>query len=603
MIRAQPDGEDEENDELDPRVEIELENLNKASNDINILEKELDEARAVFRQSLTDATRNLNHLSKRLGNNIDKARPYFEARNQAKKAHLECQNAAMTFERASQLHKGARETISVAEEKLKLNPGMFDAAWQEMLNNANFKILEAEKEKLKHELQHQEAAITYTELEQRAVHLEKQLKKNINKARPYFEQKAQYMDFLETQKVKVQELEKQYASAKHKYSASLRKLEVISEDIHRKRNKGLADHCNSAPTTKREECVGAETPDISRRKSLERKQSEERIRQALSRHKRPTGKYRSSLLLDLDIDFDIDDIVDYAEPTKSPSSKSVDMGCISMKYYDDYQVLDVKPFLEMERRMSLTGRHHSTTIDDSESEVQNISTVRKDVLLTADKDQLESHPRSISTSSSESFEALHHKSRSSTVNSEFEVLHPHALDVTSPTQRKESKAVLVTRFAMIEELDGDDVSIDALDNIEPHDNDNSIEGVEEGVYNLKEEIKQECVAEENREEKTNVDDTKDLCDCLSEEIEDEVEHTEDILDVERNFNETNHSGTNLEDVPKSGESESENADIKSDDKGDAEELDNDVQTTLKSDEEKDNTHERSDDEINEDDVS
>lgn len=401
----------------------------------------------------------------------------------------------------------------------------------------------------------------------------------------------------------MQELEKQYASAKHKYSASLRKLEVISEDIHRKRNKGLADHCNSAPTTKREECVGAETPDISRRKSLERKQSEERIRQALSRHKRPTGKYRSSLLLDLDIDFDIDDIVDYAEPTKSPSSKSVDMGCISMKYYDDYQVLDVKPFLEMERRMSLTGRHHSTTIDDSESEVQNISTVRKDVLLTADKDQLESHPRSISTSSSESFEALHHKSRSSTVNSEFEVLHPHALDVTSPTQRKESKAVLVTRFAMIEELDGDDVSIDALDNIEPHDNDNSIEGVEEGVYNLKEEIKQECVAEENREEKTNVDDTKDLCDCLSEEIEDEVEHTEDILDVERNFNETNHSGTNLEDVPKSGESESENADIKSDDKGDAEELDNDVQTTLKSDEEKDNTHERSDDEINEDDVS
>lgn len=351
MIRAQPDGEDEENDELDPRVEIELENLNKASNDINILEKELDEARAVFRQSLTDATRNLNHLSKRLGNNIDKARPYFEARNQAKKAHLECQNAAMTFERASQLHKGARETISVAEEKLKLNPGMFDAAWQEMLNNANFKILEAEKEKLKHELQHQEAAITYTELEQRAVHLEKQLKKNINKARPYFEQKAQYMDFLETQKVKVQELEKQYASAKHKYSASLRKLEVISEDIHRKRNKGLADHCNSAPTTKREECVGAETPDISRRKSLERKQSEERIRQALSRHKRPTGKYRSSLLLDLDIDFDIDDIVDYAEPTKSPSSKSVDMGCISMKYYDDYQVLDVKPFLEMERRL------------------------------------------------------------------------------------------------------------------------------------------------------------------------------------------------------------------------------------------------------------
>ena len=55
-------------------------------------------------------------------------------------AQLECQNAVMTFERACQLHKGARETISVAEEKLQQNPGMFDAAWQEMLNNANQKV-------------------------------------------------------------------------------------------------------------------------------------------------------------------------------------------------------------------------------------------------------------------------------------------------------------------------------------------------------------------------------------------------------------------------------------------------------------------------------
>ena len=66
-------------DDLDPRVEGELENLNKASNDINILEKELDEARAVFRQRLTDAARSLKALAKSLGNSIDKSRPYFEA--------------------------------------------------------------------------------------------------------------------------------------------------------------------------------------------------------------------------------------------------------------------------------------------------------------------------------------------------------------------------------------------------------------------------------------------------------------------------------------------------------------------------------------------
>ena len=53
---------------------------------------------------------------------------------------MECQNAAMTYERACQLHKGARDTISVAEDKLMHNPTMFDQAWQEMLNSANTKV-------------------------------------------------------------------------------------------------------------------------------------------------------------------------------------------------------------------------------------------------------------------------------------------------------------------------------------------------------------------------------------------------------------------------------------------------------------------------------
>lgn len=46
----------------------------------------------------------------------------------------------MTYERACQDHKGARDTIFVAEDKLSHNPSMFDQAWQEMLNAANTKV-------------------------------------------------------------------------------------------------------------------------------------------------------------------------------------------------------------------------------------------------------------------------------------------------------------------------------------------------------------------------------------------------------------------------------------------------------------------------------
>lgn len=47
----------------------------------------LKEARAVFRQRLTDAAKTLKQLAKNIGNNIDKARPYFEALNQSKKVN------------------------------------------------------------------------------------------------------------------------------------------------------------------------------------------------------------------------------------------------------------------------------------------------------------------------------------------------------------------------------------------------------------------------------------------------------------------------------------------------------------------------------------
>ena len=43
--------------------------------------------------------------------------------------------------------------------------------------------MEAESEKLKNEMLHQEAAIAYRQLQERVSSLEKQLRKSINKAR------------------------------------------------------------------------------------------------------------------------------------------------------------------------------------------------------------------------------------------------------------------------------------------------------------------------------------------------------------------------------------------------------------------------------------
>uniref|UniRef100_S4PP18 SH3 domain-binding protein 5-like protein n=1 Tax=Pararge aegeria TaxID=116150 RepID=S4PP18_9NEOP len=70
-------------EKLDPRVQIELERLNTATDEINRLEVELDEARLAFRRLLAEGHLRIQQLTKKLGTSVHKARPYYEARFRA----------------------------------------------------------------------------------------------------------------------------------------------------------------------------------------------------------------------------------------------------------------------------------------------------------------------------------------------------------------------------------------------------------------------------------------------------------------------------------------------------------------------------------------
>jgi len=79
---------------------------------INSLEVDIDEANTTFRILLNESTRRLKALSKRLGSCIERARPYYEAFEQAKLAQMECQRAAVQYQRANEIHQAAKETVS-----------------------------------------------------------------------------------------------------------------------------------------------------------------------------------------------------------------------------------------------------------------------------------------------------------------------------------------------------------------------------------------------------------------------------------------------------------------------------------------------------------
>lgn len=227
---------------LDPRVQIELERLNTATDEINRLEVELDEARLAFRRLLAEGHLKIQQLTKKLGTSVHKARPYYEARFRANITSQDLQTATLAYDKANSAHAAAREMVYLAEQGLaRLAEGStgltLDPAWQEMLNHATHRVNQAECER---------ASATVTQRNKAAAHraattlvqqLQNGLKRHIAKSRPYFEEKARINTALEAQKARIQTLEEQVSEVKQQYSSALRNLERISDEIHKHRSR------------------------------------------------------------------------------------------------------------------------------------------------------------------------------------------------------------------------------------------------------------------------------------------------------------------------------------------------------------------------------
>ncbi|XP_061432394.1 LOW QUALITY PROTEIN: SH3 domain-binding protein 5 [Lethenteron reissneri] len=244
---------EEEDEGVDPRVQIELEKLNQSTDAINRLETELEEARSRFRVVLAEATAKLDEFLKKLGKSVEESKPYWEARRAARQAQVSAQKATQDFQRASEVLRAAKETIALAEERLlEQEDRHFDSAWQEMLNHATLKVMKAEQDKGRSELVHKQTAERYSVTIGHMNQLERKLKRTIKKSRPYYELKAKYYLELEHQKQRVEGLQEAVAATKGQYRAALDSLERISDEIHARRKA-------SAVEEPRGRGVGAET--------------------------------------------------------------------------------------------------------------------------------------------------------------------------------------------------------------------------------------------------------------------------------------------------------------------------------------------------------
>ncbi|KPU74596.1 uncharacterized protein Dana_GF21571, isoform B [Drosophila ananassae] len=249
----------ESNTPVDPRVQVELEKLNSATDNINRYEVELDEAKCEFKRLLAESVVRIKASAHKLGNSIDAAKPYYESRIYAAQLAKETQQAAANHEKAKSIHAAAKEMVYLAEQGLG-EKATLDTACQEMLSHAASKVNQSQLEvtdtrntlkmcQLKLEVANNRVGKLQGQLKQALRASRLQLKSSLLLLRyfsimhalyctlcsPYYETRANYNGLLKAQKTRINELEAKVSAAKLTYNEALKNLEQISEDIHRQR--------------------------------------------------------------------------------------------------------------------------------------------------------------------------------------------------------------------------------------------------------------------------------------------------------------------------------------------------------------------------------
>ncbi|XP_074605218.1 SH3 domain-binding protein 5-like [Brevipalpus obovatus] len=225
-----------EDEALDPRIGQKLEELNKWTENINLLEKNFEECNSKYRIILSESTDKLKALQTKLGKSVMEARPYYDAKHKLKHVQAKCQKAAINFEKACEAYLEAKERISVAEKKFTTATHEFDTTWQEMLNQANLKLTEAEAMKKESEKLHQNSMKDFHSAEVIVHNLQRKLKPAIIKSKIYFDENIRFQKKLSMVKEEIESIIDAISRSKSQYASTLKDLEAISEEIHEKRN-------------------------------------------------------------------------------------------------------------------------------------------------------------------------------------------------------------------------------------------------------------------------------------------------------------------------------------------------------------------------------
>eukprot|EP00048_Salpingoeca_helianthica_P017507 m.237583 g.237583 ORF g.237583 m.237583 type:complete len:413 (+) comp21217_c0_seq1:64-1302(+) len=241
-------------EDLDPRVEEALTELNRAIDAVNETESAVASVRQTIRQEMDSFQADHAALTKQFGKKtIDKARPYYDALMAARRAHYDVRRVTVAFDRISNGWKVAKENVAAAETALGQRACTHEAL--EQLNAANQQLRLAEESRRKIALHHGHLTQVFEEADAKVRDLGVKFKQSILKTRPYFESKVLHNRRLAELRTVLMDKDKAIPVGKQRVAAAMRALETISEEIHTQRRTrplaavSAAEKVLQAPTT------------------------------------------------------------------------------------------------------------------------------------------------------------------------------------------------------------------------------------------------------------------------------------------------------------------------------------------------------------------
>eukprot|EP00929_Paragymnodinium_shiwhaense_P001895 TRINITY_DN102100_c0_g1_i1.p1 TRINITY_DN102100_c0_g1~~TRINITY_DN102100_c0_g1_i1.p1 ORF type:complete len:380 (+),score=119.58 TRINITY_DN102100_c0_g1_i1:76-1215(+) len=259
-----------------------LEAMNRASEEVNSLERQLGESTEKHRRLFEAWGRVQSDVKKRHGGaGLSRVRPYFDASQAADAASERAQAAARSFLSAAKSHTQAKAELNALETRLvwtsslttsvcsETGKGLYNyqqvslsGEEQERLSRATLRVERCQEERDHCELESARAVFDFQEAQRTADSLKRQLSEEvIRKSLPALKILHDQQLALVAERRRGQELAEKAAAAKRSYGSCMSELDRISGQVHEFRR------AQAQLQEAREESPPEVSPEVSPRRS------------------------------------------------------------------------------------------------------------------------------------------------------------------------------------------------------------------------------------------------------------------------------------------------------------------------------------------------